>query len=69
MGIKYSMEFNEEALRLCQREGASAAGEKLGESMKALYGWQRASRLERSSPWQAIFTHNVGYSTRQGAML
>ena len=47
MGSKYSKEFREEALRLCEREGVVAASQKLGVSGKALYAWQRAARLER----------------------
>ncbi len=46
MGNKYSKEFREEALRLCEREGVSGASQMLGVSAKTLYGWKRAARLE-----------------------
>lgn len=47
MGSKFSKEFRGEALRLCEREGVTAASQKLGIGAKTLYGWQRAARLER----------------------
>lgn len=47
MGSKFSREFREEALRLCERESVSSASQKLGVSAKALYAWQRTARLER----------------------
>lgn len=48
MGTKYNQEFKRDALRMCEREGTREASEKLGVSVKTLYGWQRAERLERS---------------------
>ncbi len=47
MGSKYSKEFRQDALRLCEREGVRATSEKLGVTTKSLYGWQREARLER----------------------
>lgn len=47
MGSKCNKKFREDALRICEREGVSGASQKLRISAKALYGWQRAARLER----------------------
>ena len=63
MGSKYSKEFKEEALRLCEREGVSAAGQKLGISTKALYAWQRAARLERGEATKGL---RPGETVEQG---
>ena len=49
MGSKYSKEFRQDALRLCEREGVKAASEKLGVPIKALYTWKREERLERGA--------------------
>ena len=49
MGSKYSKEFKEDALRLCEREGTAKASERLGISPKNLYAWQRAERLEHGA--------------------
>lgn len=46
MGIRYSKEFKEDALRMCEREGVTKASQKLGVATKNLYNWQRAKRLE-----------------------
>ena len=46
MGTKYSKEFKEDALRLCECEGVSKASQKLGVTTRNLYNWQRAARLE-----------------------
>lgn len=48
MGSKYTEEFKREALRICDQQGARAAGEKLGIPIKTLYLWQRKERLEHS---------------------
>lgn len=63
MGTKYSKEFKEEALRLCEREGVRGASEKLGVPQKALYGWQRAQRLERGEAPKGL---RPGESVEQG---
>lgn len=46
MATKYSNEFKQDALRLCEREGVTKASQKLGITSKNLYNWQRAKRLE-----------------------
>jgi transposase len=63
MGSKYSKEFREEALRLCERDGVTAASQKLGLSTKALYAWQRAARLERGEAPKGL---RPGETTEQG---
>jgi transposase len=63
MGSKYSKEFREEALRLCEREGVSSASEKLGVSTKVLYAWQRAARLERGEVPKGL---RLGETLEQG---
>jgi len=47
MGARYSKEFRQDALALCERESVKAASEKLGIPTKSLYLWRRAERLER----------------------
>ncbi len=47
MGRKYSKEFKQDALRLCEREGVRETGETLGVPVRALYLWRREERLER----------------------
>ncbi len=47
MGNKYSKEFKQDALRLCEREGVRDTSEKLGVALKSLYAWRREERLER----------------------
>ena len=63
MGSKYSKEFREEALRLCERDGVTAASQKLGLSTKALYAWQRVARLERGEAPKGL---RPGETTEQG---
>ena len=41
---KYSKEFKEDALRLAEREGVSAASEKLGLRQNQIYDWRRVQR-------------------------
>ena len=62
-GIRYSKEFKADALRLCAREGVSAASAKLGVPSKSLYGWQRAARLERGEPPKGL---RPGETSEQG---
>jgi len=47
MASKYTKEFRQDALKVCDRDGVKAASEKLGVSIKALYAWRREARLER----------------------
>ena len=47
MASKYTKEFRQDALKVCDREGVKAASEKLGVPTKALYTWRREARLER----------------------
>ena len=47
---KYSEEFKQEALRICDQQGVRAVGAKLGISIKTLYLWQRKKRLEHGRP-------------------
>ena len=46
MASKYTKEFRQDALKVCEREGVKAASEKLGVPMKALYRWRQEARLE-----------------------
>jgi len=47
MASKYTKEFKQDALRVCEREGVKSGSEKLGISEKLLYVWRREARLER----------------------
>lgn len=54
MANKYTKEFKQEAVRLCERDGVAATSEKLGVGAKALYAWQRAERLERGEAQEGL---------------
>ena len=49
MASKYTKEFRQDALKVCDRDGVKAASEKLGVPIKALYTWRREARLERGT--------------------
>lgn len=63
MATKYTKEFKQEALRLCERDGVAEASEKLGVSAKALYAWRRSERLERGEAPEGL---RPGESIEQG---
>ncbi len=54
MAKKYSKEFKEEAIKICEREGVSSASEKLGVGIKTLYRWQQENRLERGEATEGL---------------
>lgn len=54
MNTKYSSEFKQEALRLCDEQGVAYASERLGVHTKTLYGWRRAQRLKNGQPLKGL---------------
>jgi transposase-like protein len=48
---------------MCERDGVAATSEKLGVPAKALYGWQRAQRLERGEAPEGL---HPGETIEQG---
>ena len=63
MASKYTKEFRQDALKICERESVKAASEKLGVSVKALYRWRQEARLERGETPKGL---HPGESLEQG---
>lgn len=63
MKSKYSKEFREDALRLAEREGVAAAGEKLGIPKRYIYDWRRSRRLTAVRPPKGL---KAGESLEEG---